>query len=530
MDRWFVAAALGALAPLPLAAQAAPDAGPPLIRGIELQRHNIFDPGEAESFVPRLVNGLHVTTRPSVIRRELLFRAGQPYDSARAAETARNLRSLGVFRSVRIDTVHTDSGLVMRVTTGDGWSTRPDFRFRSTASSVVYTLSLEESNFLGTATLLGLRYRKTPDRSTVTASFRQPRLFAGRIGLSLVYEDRSDGSLAFGQLSRPFFSLSSRSGWQLEAQTRKETVLRFFEGGPDPGEVLQRRYFLGYGTAAMALRADPRGYLRVGVVGHLRRDDYADQARVDTLGRHVTGALGGYVQVRRARFLVSRGLDGFGREQDIDISTVASLGLYLTPEAFGYENLGVGPSVFLGTGFGNRDGFVRLTALGTGRFTDAGLDSGSVHLAATGFLLPGARHMAVLHAAAGWQERAAPGAEFDLGLGVGPRAYTQHAFTGDRAFFTSAEYRFTASDNFLKLSAIGLAAFADYGGAWYHGARRRTGWDAGIGIRIGPTRSTDVESNRIDLAWRGRTDVDKGGWVLVVGKGFAFSTTGRLDQ
>jgi hemolysin activation/secretion protein len=136
----------------------------------------------------------------------------------------------------------------------------------------------------------------------------------------------------------------------------------------------------------------------------------------------------------------------------------------------------------------------------------------------------------VLHAAAGWQQRAAPGAEFDLGLGIGPRAFRQHAFTGDRAFFTSAEYRWTATNDFLKLTAIGLAGFADYGGAWYHGEPRRTGWDAGIGLRFGPTRATDIQSSRVDLAYRARNDVQPGGWVLVVGKGFVFSMNGRLDR
>lgn len=531
MNRWFVAVALAALGPAPAASQVIPPTDSvPQIRAVEILRQSIFSPAEAQSFIPRLANSLHFTTRAGVVRRELLFRTGEQYDSARAAETARNLRGLGIFRGVRVDSVRTDSGLVMRVTTGDGWSTRPDFRFRSTSTSVVYTIQLEEGNFLGTATLVGLRYRKTPDRSSVTATFRQPRLLAGRVGLALVYEDRSDGSLAFAQLSRPFFSLSGRSAWLVDGQTRRETILRFFEGADSPGEILQRRYSLGYGTVAWALRATPAGYLRVGAVGHVRRDDYADELRVDTLGRHVTGALGGYFQLRRARFLVSRGLEGFGREQDVDISTGFAVAMYATPKAFGYDEMGLGPSFSVATGFGSSSGFVRLAGQTAGRVTDAGLDSGSVHLSGTAFLLPGTRHMAVLHAAAGWQERAAPGAEFDLGLGVGPRAFTQHAFTGNRAFFTSAEYRWTAVDDFLKLTAIGIAAFVDYGGAWYHGSKQRTGWNFGAGLRFGPTRSTNVESNRIDLAYRARNDRESGGWVLVVGRGFAFSSSGRLDQ
>jgi hypothetical protein len=529
--RRLAAAAFAALVPAAAGAQGvARSDSSQVVRAIVVRRFNIFSPAEATGFLTRLANSLHATTRASVVRRELLFRPGEPYDSAAVAETARNLRSLGIFRSVTIDSARTDSGLAMRVTTGDGWSTRPDFRFKSTGSSVVYTLSIEEENLLGTATLLGLRYRKNPDRSMVTGSFRQPRLFAGRVGLAAQYEDRSDGRLGFAELSRPFFSLSARSSWRVGWEARSERILRFFGGSDVARDTLEHRLAVGYGALGWALRAGTGGYLRVGVSGQVRRDDYAAEARVDTLGSTITGAVGGFLQWRRAAYLVSHGLEGFAREEDVDVSTAVGLGLAVAPHAFGYADDGLVPLVTAQTGFGRPNRFVQLMATAAGRFTAAGLDSGSVHLAATGFILPAPRHLAVLHAAAGWKERPAPGAEFDLGLGIGPRAFRQHAFTGDRAFFTSGEYRWTATDNFLKLTAIGLGAFVDYGGAWYHGDRRRTGWDFGAGLRFGPTRATDVESTRVDLAYRVKDDAEPGGWVIVIGKGFAFSMSGRLDQ
>ncbi|MGH7559580.1 MAG: hypothetical protein ACRENB_01025 [Gemmatimonadales bacterium] len=510
-------------------AQTQPDTTSTL-RGVEIRRLNIFSPEEATSFLPRLANSLHATTRAGVVRRELLLSAGAPYDSLAAAETARNLRSLGIFRWVSVDSIRRDTGLVLRVTTADGWSTRPDIRFRSTGSSIIYTVSIEERNFLGTATLIGARYQKTPDRSSVTMSFRQSRLLAGRVGLAAQYVDRSDGRQLYAGLSKPFFSLGTRSSWRVDGEDREERILRFFDGSDVAGDTLQRRYSLGYGAAALALRASPAGYLRVGVTAQIRRDDYAVESRVDTLAHTVTGAVGGFLQWRRARFLVSRGLEGFGRVEDVDVSTLIQAGMVASPKLFGYDDDGIVPHLVARTGFGTPTRFVQLGFTGSGRFTSAGLDSGSVHLSATAFVLPARRHLAVFHAGTGWQERPAPGAEFDLGLGIGPRGFRQHAFTGDRAFFTTAEYRYTLAEDFLKLSAVGIAAFADYGGAWYRGTPRRTGWDAGVGFRFGFTRSTDIESNRVDFAYRGGNDAQPGGWVLVIAKGFAFSSSGRLDQ
>ncbi|HEV8598368.1 MAG TPA: hypothetical protein VGQ69_03325 [Gemmatimonadales bacterium] len=526
----YAAAALAALLPAPARAQSAPvrDSST-LVRAIEIRRLNIFAPGEANSFLTRLTNSLHRTTRPSVVSRELLFRPGEPYDSAAVQETARNLRGLGIFRRVLVDSVRTDSGLVVRLTTADGWSTKIFANISSTGSTIVPTLGIADNNFLGTATYLGLRYRHHPDRSMFTMTFRQLRLLPGRIGLALQYEDRSDGNLAFAALSKPFFALSDRASWGVAGDTRKVRILRFFDGSDEATDSLQRRYAIGYGSVALALRASSEGYLRVGLSGQLRRDDYAAESRVDTLGRTTTGAVGGFLQWRRARYVVSTGLQGFGREEDIDVGTSLGLGVNLTPRAFGYREDGVVPAAVFRAGFGRAERFVQLYATALGRFTAAGLDSGSVHLAATAFLRPGSRQLAVLHGGRGWQRRPAPGAEFDLGLGIGPRAFRQHAFTGDRAFFTSAEYRYTLTNEFLKLSALGLAGFLDYGGAWYHGLKRRTGWDFGLGLRFGPTRTTSVRNTRLDVAYRVKNDAQDGGWVVIFGSGFAFSSTGRLD-
>ena len=501
------------------------------VRGVEIRRYDIFAPSEATNFLARSANGLHITTSPRVVRRELLFRAGEPYDSARVAETARNLRSLGIFRSVAIDTVRSDSGLIVRVTTGDGWSTRPLFNIQSTGGSFSPTVGVEELNFLGTATLASIRYKSDPDRSTITTVFRQPRLFAGRVGVSLLYAHLSDGDIGQAQLSKPFFSLSGRTSWQIGGDVRDHLVLRYFNGAQVARDTLRHRATLGYAAAAWALRAGPAGYLRLGVSGQVRREDFADDARADTIGKTVTGAAGPFIQWRRARFLVSRGLQGFAREEDIDVSTSVGLGLTVAPRAFGYADDGIAPFLSLQTGFGRPGSFVQLSAIAEGRYTAAGLDSGSVHLAGTAYFQPGARQLAVLHGSLGWMEHPAPGAEFDLGgTRGGPRGFRQHYFTGDRAFFTSAEYRWTVTNDFLKLTAIGLAGWVDYGGAWYGGTPRRAKGSIGAGLRFGPTRATDTRASRVDVACRNREGDGQFRCLLVIGQGFAFSTTGRLDR
>jgi hypothetical protein len=244
------------------------------------------------------------------------------------------------------------------------------------------------------------------------------------------------------------------------------------------------------------------------------------------LPRHVTGAVGSYLSWNRARFLVTRGYAGFAREEDVDIGATLRVGLIVAPKIFGYDRNGVGPEIRGRVGAQLPGGFAYLEALANGVYTSAGLDSGTAAVAVTTVLQPSPRHVAVLHAEAGWRENPVPGEEFDLGLGTGPRAFGSHAFTGDREVFVTAEYRYTIVDDLFNMMGLGIAGFVDHGGAWYAGSRRRLGWDAGIGLRVGASRSSVTDALRFDLARRFANDVESAGWVLTVGKGFAFGSLG----
>jgi len=116
--------------------------GRPIINYIEIRQSDVFDSAEARHWLPRVVNGLHIVTARRVVDREILLHPGEAYDSARVAETARHLRALGVFSKIRIDTVTTDTGFVLKVFAQDGWSTQTDFRFRSAGKQTDWQAAL----------------------------------------------------------------------------------------------------------------------------------------------------------------------------------------------------------------------------------------------------------------------------------------------------------------------------------------------------------------------------------------------------
>ena len=104
---------------------------------------NVFDHEDAApDWVARLANGLHMRTRQWVIRRRLLLNRGDPFDRARVEETERSLRTLGVFRSARVDSVRQPGGkLAVQAVTSDGWSTQPQASFTSVGGDKTWDLA-----------------------------------------------------------------------------------------------------------------------------------------------------------------------------------------------------------------------------------------------------------------------------------------------------------------------------------------------------------------------------------------------------
>jgi len=493
-------------------------------------RQEIFDSAEATNWVARLSNTLHVRTRPGVIQRELLFKVGQPYDSVKVAETTRNLRSLGIFREVRIDSVQTDSGLVMRVTTRDGWTTRPGVRLRTVGGQVAIGVTFADDNFLGTATGLGVSYSSDPVRTNFTLGFNQPRLLGHALALSARWEDRSDGTVLYGALGRPFYSISSPLGFLVSGEYRDETVLQYLDGSDVPVDSLDHVMGTVRTNFGWALKRKPRGYTRAGVLAQVMRNDYKPVTDPLPIPKTVNAALGGYAEWAHSRFLSATGFQSFSRTEDVNLSTTLTGGLYAAPGFLGYDSAGIGVFAGFQTGASFKHGFVLLNGLSDGLITAAGIDSGGTVLSSTVAWNPDDKTLVLLHGEGGWLTDPAPGYEFDLGLNTGPRAFGVHSFTGNRAFFTSVEMRRLFLPRVFNVMQFGLAAYGDYGGAWWSGSPERTGTDVGLGLRIGQTRAPQTVLTRIDLSWRFANDAVDSGWIVSIGRGFVFTPAAQRPR
>src|SRR5207244_4966084 len=99
------------------------------------------------AFVQRVGNALSWDTRPLTIRRELRFKAGEPCDVGRLADSERILRDLPFIRSAIISTTPAPGDSVdVVVSTRDDWSLGGGLRIEPGADKSLLSARLKETN------------------------------------------------------------------------------------------------------------------------------------------------------------------------------------------------------------------------------------------------------------------------------------------------------------------------------------------------------------------------------------------------
>jgi hypothetical protein len=486
-----------------------------------------FPAEEAQSFLPRGMNALHVETKPRVIRRELLLGAGDPYDGALAAESERILRAMQIFKEVAVDSVRLDDGrLALRVVTRDAWTTSPAIGLGVGAGgTVTYKLGLTELNLLGTGALAYASYRKDVDRRAFEAATKVDNVFGTAIGTEAYLQALSDGFVLRWDVGDPFRATSDPRSILFGGEYADQRILQFRATATTlDTTVYDRDAFLAVASAGFGIFSRPEEFLRLG--GHLqvRQERFIPRVRDSSIavGDSVSGALGIVVTWQRPSYITMRRFNGLGSE-DIDASLYVSAGLVVTPDQLGYERTGYGPEIELRGTLPFEGGFATLHAEGHGIFDGSGLDSGAVELRLTGGYKLAERHATVIHVQAGAMEGQTPGAEYDLGFNVPPRSWAPHAFVGNRTMWGAIEHKWFVVDALFGLFGAAVAGFADYGGAWFKGADARFGGNVGIGLRMGSALGAVARTGRIDLGWRfGGGVTGDSGPVLSIGMGWVF--------
>ena len=175
--------------------------------------NDIFDPSipAEQGWLYRAANKLHINTRPSVIRGQLLFKTGDPYDARLVQENERLLRRNDYLYEVTIVPVAWDGHTVdLEIRTKDVWTLNPGFNFGRSGGKNETSIHVQEQNLLGTGRKLEVAWGSDVDSTAWTFTFVDPHFLESFTRLAASYSDADDGDTKFFSLNRPFYALDTR--------------------------------------------------------------------------------------------------------------------------------------------------------------------------------------------------------------------------------------------------------------------------------------------------------------------------------
>ena len=201
-----------------------------VIGKIDIDLRNIFDESDERerNGLFLLANRLHIRTKRSTIKAQLLFASGDKYAARKLAETERVLRLLKYIYDARVVPVRYADGKVdVKVITKDVWTLSPGVSFGRAGGSNSTNFNLQDSNFLGWGKTLQVSRNSSVDRTSNTVSWSDPNVFGSRWTAAAAYVGSSDGTERVVQVARPFYSLDAPWSAKITAVSFDRTVSRY---------------------------------------------------------------------------------------------------------------------------------------------------------------------------------------------------------------------------------------------------------------------------------------------------------------
>lgn len=499
---------------------------------VRLDTRDVFEtdkPGENKSLF-RLVNFLHVNTRPSTIRDQLLFQTGDVYSRRLLDESERLLRKNRYFIDARIFPTSYCNGVVdLTVRTRDVWTLNVGASGSRSGGANKSSIELEELNLLGFGSKLSVDLLNDVDRNSLVFEYTDPHVGRNQMAMSLKLADSSDGGTRSLLLDKPFFALDTHwaAGFEVLDDERVETLYELGE----PQAAFQHSQSFGriYGGLSKGLES---GWVSRWTAGlaydtHSFLPGDAELPPIDLpADRTLAYPFIGY-ELREDRFSTTRNQKQMGRTEDVYLGTHFAAELGYASSAFGSTNDAIVYRMNAGTGLGDPEHTMWQfdTAL-TGRYEDgAAVDA---RLGANAEYYRRQSENRLLFIGASTLAAVSPAIEDPVYLGgaTGLRGYPMRYQSGDGKVALTIEQRYFTNWYPFKLFRVGGAVFADAGRTWGSNAfgNESLGWlsDVGFGLRLAPTRSGSGKVLHLDIAFPLQTtpDMDKVQFVLETRRGF----------
>jgi hypothetical protein len=481
------------------------------IGSIRFDSHDLFDvEGHDENTaLSRLGNRLHLETRTSTIRDQLLFRSGDPYRANLLEESARILRETRYLRDALVRPVAFHDGVVdIEVTTQDVWTFNPGISFGRKGGKNTSGFEVEELNFLGTGTQLGLGFKSGLDRDSKYLSYSDRQLGSTWWSLSTLYSDNSDGRLGALSIGKPFYSLGSTLAGGAALLDDRRIDARYDMGRPiDRFETHEKNATLYWGKSAGLVDGWARRYT-AGVTFDEHTFGTApgfDAPQLLPADRKLVYPWIGVEWVEDA-FETARNRDQIERTEDYSLGWHARAQLGFASGRFGSDRDAIlfSSGLSKGVSLSERQSlFFGVDA--RGRLEDGAIAGDLLQADAHYYFRQSPRRLLFLNLSVAASSNPDPDRQLLLGGDNGLRGYPLRYQAGKGSWLFTAEQRFFSDWYPFQLFNVGGAVFYDMGKTWgrdpmgspSQGLLR----DIGFGLRLGSSRSSRGNVLHIDVAY-----------------------------
>lgn len=484
---------------------------------IDIEVIDVFDPRipEESGRAYRIANALHINTRDSTVRPQLLFRSGDAFSSHVMEETARNLRARRYLQDASVEVIayHPDSNTVdVLVKVHDNWTLNPGASFGRSGGENSSGIQLDESNLLGLGKGVSVDYVNDVDRTVTKYAYRDPNLLSTRWEMEARYHSASDGGLKQLAVNHPFYSLDTRWSGGVAASHEMRTDRRFEQGvAVDQyrvrADALEAR--VGWSTG-LRLSDTGRGWVQRWSLGWtIDKRRYSPEPVLGTAllptDRRLTYPWLG-LSWFEDHYVVTRNREQIDRTEDLYLGRSFNIRLGYAASSMGSDRNSAILSVSLQDAFQLTDSQAVFVRAGVDGRRESGQWRGAVFSSSARYdwrQAPNALLVVKLDHA--HTENPDDSQQLYLGSDEGMRGYPLRYRSGTQRAVLTVEQRGYTHWQILRLLSVGGAAFVDIGrirgGSSVDASTRRTLHDVGLGLRLGNIRSSRGDVFNLDLAY-----------------------------
>lgn len=463
------------------------------------------DPKENNALY-RWINRIHPPTHPWVFRELILFKEGGPINNHMVDESERILRKQKYASDASIRVVSKCGNTVdMEVITKEVWTLLPEFKLNTTGGKSSTAIGLNDSNFLGTGSLLALSYAHEVDRDRVLLHYQNNNVKGSRIRLITHFEENSDGYVRNLQLALPFYELDATRTWGGQATQSKETEHQYYRGEAISAVDTEREYSQAwFGHSAGLVDGVTNRFVYGFVYDRKRYNVLPGETPTSPMpsNRRLAYPYFSFEQIQND-YGVAYNINQINREEDIHMGRSLNLTFGLSPVNTtrlifnGYlsdtltsrnKQLLQGQVNWQGRWNFDHSQVEDLRVTMSMAYHRGQTDSRSLYL--------GVRLQDT------WNRD--PERQVILGGSSGLRGYPFYYATGDASYLVTAEQRIFTNYSLFSLFNVGFVGFVDAGRAYSKSAGTPDDGlltDAGFGIRLVPNKTDKEHVIHFDVAW-----------------------------